>query len=195
MATYRDADILRHVAREEPLSITLKAFPGLTRERLARLIERVAEIIAPGNSRGSALTDAALAPSKVRVYSDGAARGNPGPSGAGAVLVDSSGNVVDRLGKYLGIQTNNYAEYMGLLLGLKRARELGIREVEVFADSELMIRQLGGRYQVRSPSLRPLYEQALRLLNDFSRVKLVHVPRKMNAAADEMSNRAIDERL
>src|SRR6266852_6504544 len=93
MATYRDADILRHVAREEPLSITLKAFPGLTRERLARLIERVAEIIAPGNSRGSALTDAALAPSKVRVYSDGAARGNPGPSGAGAVLVDSSGNV------------------------------------------------------------------------------------------------------
>jgi ribonuclease HI len=98
------------------------------------------------------------------------------------VLVDSSGNVVDRLGKYLGIQTNNYAEYMGLLLGLKRARELGIREVEVFADSELMIRQLGGRYQVR-------------LLNDFSRVKLVHVPRKMNAAADEMSNRAIDERL
>src|SRR5216684_1528286 len=195
MATYRDADILRHVAREEPLSITLKAFPGLTRERLARLIERVAEIIAPGNSRGSALTDAALAPSKVRVYSDGAARGNPGPSGAGAVLVDLSGNVVDRLGKYLGIQTNNYAEYMGLLLGLKRARELGIREVEVFADSELMIRQLGGRYQVRSPSLRPLYEQALRLLNDFSRVKLVHVPRKMNAAADEMSNRAIDERL
>jgi ribonuclease HI len=195
MATYRDADILRHVAREEPLSITLKAFPGLTRERLARLIERVAETIAPGNSRSSATTDAALAPSKVRVYSDGAARGNPGPSGAGAVLVDSSGNVVDRLGKYLGIQTNNYAEYMGLLLGLKRARELGIREVEVFADSELMIRQLGGRYQVRSPSLRPLYEQALRLLNDFSRVKLVHVPRKMNAAADEMSNRAIDERL
>src|SRR5437867_20752 len=79
--------------------------------------------------------------------------------------------------------------------GLKRARELGVQEVEVFADSELMIRQLGGRYQVKSPSLRPLYEEALKLLNDFSRVKLVHVPREMNAAADEMSNRAIDERL
>ncbi|HXN40659.1 MAG TPA: ribonuclease HI family protein, partial [Myxococcaceae bacterium] len=79
--------------------------------------------------------------------------------------------------------------------GLKRARDLGIREVEVFADSELMIRQLGGRYQVRSPTLRPLYQEALRVLNDFSRVKLVHVPRKMNAAADEMSNRAIDERM
>jgi ribonuclease HI len=140
-------------------------------------------------------TSEATTPWKVRVYSDGAARGNPGPSGAGAVLVDASGQEVDRLGKYLGIQTNNYAEYMGLLLGLKRARDLGIREVEVFADSELMIRQLGGRYQVRSPTLRPLYQEALRVLNDFSRVKLVHVPRKMNAAADEMSNRAIDERM
>jgi len=150
--------------------------------------------MARANSRTSPGADGTV-PSKVRVYSDGAARGNPGPSGAGAVLVDASGTVVDRLGKYLGIQTNNYAEYMGLLLGLKRARELGIREVEVFADSELMIRQLGGRYQVRSPSLRPLYEEALRVLNDFSRVKLVYVPRKMNAAADEMSNRAIDERL
>lgn len=193
MAPYKEADILRHVAREEPLSITLKAFPGLTRERLTRLLEKMAESTARSPARVN--TSEATTPWKVRVYSDGAARGNPGPSGAGAVLVDASGQEVDRLGKYLGIQTNNYAEYMGLLLGLKRARDLGIREVEVFADSELMIRQLGGRYQVRSPTLRPLYQEALRVLNDFSRVKLVHVPRKMNAAADEMSNRAIDERM
>jgi len=193
VAPYKEADILRHVAREEPLSMTLKAFPGLTRERLTRLLEKMAESTARSPARITALES--NTPWKVRVYSDGAARGNPGPSGAGAVLVDASGQEVDRLGKYLGIQTNNYAEYMGLLLGLKRARDLGIREVEVFADSELMIRQLGGRYQVRSPTLRPLYQEALRVLNDFSRVKLVHVPRKMNAAADEMSNRAIDERM
>jgi len=193
VAPYKEADILRHVAREEPLSITLKAFPGLTRERLTRLLEKMAESTARSPARVN--TSESSTPWKVRVYSDGAARGNPGPSGAGAVLVDASGQEVDRLGKYLGIQTNNYAEYMGLLLGLKRARDLGIREVEVFADSELMIRQLGGRYQVRSPTLRPLYQEALRVLNDFSRVKLVHVPRKMNAAADEMSNRAIDERM
>jgi ribonuclease HI len=173
--------------------MTLKAFPGLTRERLTRLLEKMAESTARSPARIT--TSESSTPWKVRVYSDGAARGNPGPSGAGAVLVDASGQEVDRLGKYLGIQTNNYAEYMGLLLGLKRARDLGIREVEVFADSELMIRQLGGRYQVRSPTLRPLYQEALRVLNDFSRVKLVHVPRKMNAAADEMSNRAIDERM
>jgi len=192
MPSHKDAQVLRHIAREEPLDATLHAFPELTREKLARLLERVAQ-----QCEGADVTNGERKASlhRVRVYSDGAARGNPGPSGAGAVLVEPSGQVVDRLGKYLGVQTNNYAEYMGLILGLKRARELGATEVEVFADSELMIRQLGGRYQVKSPSLRPLYEEALRLLNDFSRVKLVHVPREMNTAADEMSNRAIDERL
>jgi ribonuclease HI len=192
MASHKDADILRHIAREEPLSATLKAFPGLTRERLARLLEKIADSQAVRNPPSPESNTGLW---RVRVYSDGAARGNPGPSGAGAVLVEPGGQVVDRVGKYLGIQTNNYAEYMGLLLGLRRARELGIREIEVFADSELMIRQLGGRYQVRSSYLKPLYKEALKLLNDFSRVKLVHVPREMNAAADEMSNRAIDERL
>ena len=191
---HKDADILRHIAREEPLGATLRAFPGLTRERLSKLLERVADAMEQLGRQGAA-PEATVALHRLRVYSDGAARGNPGPAGAGAVLVEPSGQVVDRLGKFLGVQTNNYAEYMGLLLGLKRARELGVKEVEVFADSELMIRQLGGRYQVKSPSLRPLYEEALRLLNDFSRVKLVHVPRDMNTAADEMSNRAIDERL
>ncbi|MGQ0504961.1 MAG: ribonuclease HI family protein [Myxococcaceae bacterium] len=191
---HKDADILRHIAREEPLGATLRAFPGLTRERLSKLIERLAETVEQLGSRPGSPEALSSLP-RVRVYSDGAARGNPGLSGAGAVLVEPSGQVVDRLGKFLGVQTNNYAESMGLLLGLKRARELGVKEVEVFADSELMIRQLGGRYQVKSPSLRPLYEEALKLLNDFSRVKLVHVPRDMNTAADEMSNRAIDERL
>lgn len=146
------------------------------------------------SSNGEEANDAG-ALERVRVYSDGAARGNPGLSGAGAVLVEPNGQVVDRIGKFLGVQTNNYAEYMGLLLGLRRAQALGVTEVEVFADSELMIRQLGGRYQVKSPTLRPLYEEAVKLLKDFSRVKLVHVPREMNKAADEMSNRAIDERL
>lgn len=188
-----DAEVLRHIAREEPLGATLKVFPHLSKEKLSKLLERAASLLEEAGSARPAVVPQAVP--RLRVYSDGAARGNPGPSGAGAVLVEPSGQVVDRLGKFLGVQTNNYAEYMGLLLGLKRARELGVREVEVFADSELMIRQLGGRYQVKSPSLRPLYEEALRLLNDFMRVKLVHVPREMNTAADEMSNRAIDERL
>ncbi len=194
-----EADILRHIAREEPLTATVRAFRGLTRERLGQLLEEAAERLAPSAARKAEPAPAAEEPRssipRLRLYSDGAARGNPGPSGAGAVLIEPGGQVVARLGKYLGNQTNNYAEYMGLLLGLKHAKTLGAKEIEIFADSELLIRQLGGRYQVKSTTLRPLYEEAVKLLNDFSRVKLVHVPREMNAAADEMSNRAIDERL
>jgi len=186
------AAVLRFIAREEPLGATLGAFPQLDRQKLQRALEKAAGLL-----EGHDIEAIAPAPTylRLRLYSDGAARGNPGPAGAGAVLVEPSGQVVDKLGKFLGRQTNNYAEYQGLLMGLKRARELGVSEVEVFADSELMIRQLGGRYQVKSPSLRPLYEEALQLLNKFERVKLVHVPREMNRAADEMSNRAIEERM
>jgi ribonuclease HI len=129
------------------------------------------------------------------VSSDGAARGNPGLAGAGAVVFDEQGEVLERLGKFLGRQTNNVAEYQGLLLGLRRARELGAEELEVVADSELMIRQLSGAYQVRAPALRELHSEALSLLKAFRKVKLVHVPRAQNADADEMSNRAIDERM
>lgn len=186
------AAVLRFLSREEPLTVTLGAFPQLDRLKLQRILERAAAHF-EGEVGSEEVVPAP--PARLRVYSDGAARGNPGLAGAGAVLVEPSGQVVDRLGKFLGTQTNNYAEYMGLLLGLKRAQELGVHEVEVFADSELMIRQLGGRYQVKSPSLRPLYEEALKVLNGFERVKLVHVPREMNRAADEMSNRAIDERM
>lgn len=186
------ADILRHIGREEPLTGTVRAFPGLNREDLGRLLEAAASRLAslPPEPRGPA-----EAPASLRLFSDGAARGNPGPAGAGAVLMDTEGRVVARLGRFLGVQTNNHAEYMGLLLGLKHARSLGVKELEVLADSELLIRQLQGRYQVKSPTLRPLYEEARALLGHFTRVKLTHVPREKNQAADEMSNRAIDERM
>jgi ribonuclease HI len=200
------ADVLRHIARQESLTETVRAFPGLTREEVGRLLEVAAERLAPllpepllVSPPSSGPTVESLGPSgkpsSLRLFSDGAARGNPGPAGAGAVLMDAEGRVVARLGKFLGIQTNNYAEYMGLLLGLRHARGLGVRELEVLADSELLIRQLQGRYQVKSPTLRPLYEEASGLLKTFPRVKLTHVPREKNKAADEMSNRAIDERM
>jgi ribonuclease HI len=133
--------------------------------------------------------------SAVRIFSDGAARGNPGPAGAGAVLLDQRGNVLAKLGRFLGRQTNNVAEYHGLLLGLRRAQEMGAREVEVRADSQLMIRQLKGEYQVKHALLKPLHAEAMRLLRTFARYDLAHVPREENALADEMSNRAIDEEM
>ncbi|MCP3061846.1 ribonuclease HI family protein [Myxococcus sp. K38C18041901] len=199
-------DILRHIAREEPLSSTVRAFRGLTREHLGQLIDEAATRLDPSPPLGDVVARApaaeAVAPTPpseplphVRVYSDGAARGNPGPAGAGAVVTDAEGQVVARLGRFLGTQTNNHAEYMGLLLGLKHAKVLGAREVDVFADSELLIRQLGGQYQVKSATLRPLFDEAKKLLSGFARVKLHHIPRAKNAEADVMSNRAIDERM
>ncbi len=131
----------------------------------------------------------------LRVYSDGAARGNPGPAGAGAVVMKEDGTVVAKLGQYLGAQTNNHAEYSALILGLEAALKLGANEVEAVADSELMVRQLEGRYRVKSPTLFPLFERARALLRQFRSAKVRHVLREQNRAADEMSNRAIDERM
>jgi ribonuclease HI len=134
-------------------------------------------------------------PRKAVVYSDGASRGNPGPAGAGAVIADPSGRILRRLGRYLGAQTNNFAEYQGALLGLESALDGGVREVLLRADSELLIRQLEGRYQVKSAGIKPLFAAAQQLLRRFEKVTLEHVPRAQNADADEMSNRAIDEKL
>jgi ribonuclease HI len=196
-----EAELLRFIAEHEPLDKTRDHF-RLQPAELRALLEAAAAR-APKVPRKAQAELPLAAPAKravgklerARVYSDGASRGNPGPSGAGAAILDAeTGEVVELLKRYLGRQTNNVAEYQAAILGLSRARELGVREVELVADSQLMIRQLGGRYQVKHPGIRPLYEEALLLLKGFAKVRLVHVPREMNQLADEMSNRAIDER-
>lgn len=106
-----------------------------------------------------------------------------------------SGQVLLRKGKFLGRQTNNVAEYEGTLLGLKAALELGAKEVELRADSMLLVMQLKGEWKVKNEGLKPLVLSAKRLLAQFERYSLKHVPREMNTQADEMSNRAIDERM
>jgi ribonuclease HI len=198
--------LLRDIARLEALEGTLQAHPGMSLERARGLLRGAAGVLeaadkqAPPPAPAAAPTQAPVRPGhrpprQLRVFSDGASRGNPGPAGAGAVLVLPSGEVVERLGLFLGQQTNNHAEYMGALLGLRRAQALGAEEVELVADSQLLIRQLGGRYQVKSKSLRPLYEEARVVLASFRRHRLTHLPREENREADAMSNRAIDERL
>ena len=134
-------------------------------------------------------------PVRTRLFTDGAARGNPGPAGAGAVIISPDGHVVAKVGKYLGETTNNVAEYTGLILGLKRAKAMGLRELDVLADSELLVKQLSGEYQVKADHLRPLHDEAKALLAGFDKIDLRHIPREENEAADEMSNRAIDLRL
>ncbi len=131
----------------------------------------------------------------LKLFTDGAARGNPGPAGAGAVLCDQEGEVVEELCEYLGETTNNVAEYRALLLGLKKAIQLGAEEVEVLADSELMVRQLLGRYRVKNEGLKPLFQEAVRLLKQFRKYSIRHIDREQNSAADRMANRAIDESM
>ena len=125
-------------------------------------------------------------------HCDGGSRGNPGPAGFGAVVEDPQGRVVARLSEYLGKQTNNYAEYAGLLAVLKWANENGTRSMRVISDSELMVNQMKGRYKVGSPSLRPLWEEAKRLALRLERFEMRHTLRGGNQEADRLANEAMD---
>ncbi len=162
-------------------------------ERERRKKERAAE--AERERAAAAAAEEAERAKRTRLYTDGAARGNPGPAGAGAVIVSPDGHIVAKIGKFLGDSTNNVAEYMGLILGLRRAKAMGIRELDVYSDSELLVRQLSGDYAVKAEHLRPLHDEAKSLLGAFSTIQVRHIPREENAQADAMSNRAIDERL
>jgi len=126
------------------------------------------------------------------LYVDGGSRGNPGPSGAGAVIKAADGTIVKRLKKHLGTGTNNRAEYMALIMALTAARKLGAKSVHVYADSELVVRQISGRYRVKSPLLQPLYREAKGLLLSFAGFKISHIPRALNSEADGLANEAMD---
>ena len=127
------------------------------------------------------------------LYADGAARGNPGPAGAGAVLLDEDGTVVAELTLALGRATNNVAEYSALILGLEEAKRLGANAIDVRMDSKLVVEQLSGRWRTKHPGLIPLALRAGQLLASFPEREIRHVPREQNLVADALSNRAIDE--
>src|ERR1035441_6192801 len=120
-------------------------------------------------------------------HCDGGSRGNPGPSGYGAVIHDSDGQVVARLSKFLGVQTNNYAEYSGLLAVLEWAIENGTKRLRVVSDSELMVKQMKGLYKVKSPGLRPLWEEAKRRAARLDRFEMRHTLRGGNQEADRLA--------
>ena len=124
---------------------------------------------------------------------DGGSRGNPGPAGAGFVI-EVGGDVVCRGGRFLGSVTNNIAEYEALIWGLENVSALGYSDVAVFADSELLVKQLNRQYRVKNEGLKPLFARASVLLRGFARTKVSHVRREFNAAADAMANDAMDTR-
>jgi ribonuclease HI len=131
----------------------------------------------------------------VIVNADGAARGNPGPAGIGAVVRSSRGRVLAEVAEGIGVATNNVAEYRAALAGLERARALGATHVLFRSDSRLLIEQLAGRFRVKNPTLRRLHEEVRAVMRSFDEVRLEHVPRGFNKEADTLANRGVDEWL
>lgn len=129
----------------------------------------------------------------MKLFSDGACRGNPGLGGAGAVIIDAEGNVIWDGNQYLGRCTNNIAEYQALILGLKGALAKGVKRLEVYLDSELLANQINGSYKVKNENLKILMQEVRGLLSSFESVVVRHVLRCHNAQADRLANRAIDE--
>ncbi|MBA4394541.1 MAG: ribonuclease H [Desulfobacca sp.] len=125
------------------------------------------------------------------LYTDGASKGNPGPAGAGWMLVNDQDSDLVKDSKFLGEATNNEAEYQALILGLQNAQSLGIREIKIYMDSELLVRQLTGLYRVKNPRLMIYYQQVRDLLKKFSNYAINHIPREQNREADAMANEAI----
>jgi probable phosphoglycerate mutase len=126
-------------------------------------------------------------------HCDGGSRGNPGPAGFGAVVTDPAGRVVARLSRYLGNQTNNFAEYQGLLAVLEWAIENGVSRLRVVSDSELMVKQMKGIYKVKHPGLLPLWQQARQLANRLHSFDMRHTLRGGNKEADKLANDAMDQ--
>jgi ribonuclease HI len=129
----------------------------------------------------------------LRLYTDGAARGNPGPAGLGVVIEDDQGMRLRGLCRYLGKATNNQAEYYALIEGLQAVRDWNPDRLEIYLDSQLVVEQVNGRYRVKNQDLKPLYQRARELIDSLPEVVIRHVERAKNKGADALANRAIDE--
>lgn len=131
----------------------------------------------------------------VKLYADGGSRGNPGPSASGFVLFDANDGLLVDKGEYLGITTNNQAEYTALKLGLEEAKSLGAKRVDVYMDSLLVVNQMKGVFKVKNRDLWPIHDAIKQLVAQFEEVKFTHIPRELNKAADAAVNRALDEHI
>ncbi len=151
-----------------------------------------------GDTAGTAeqsTTPPALRVTAVKLYADGGSRGNPGPSASGFVILNMDNKVLVDKGVYLGVTTNNQAEYTALKLGLEEAHAMGAHSIEVYMDSMLVVNQMKGVFKVRNRDLWPLHDAIKRLVATFQHISFTHVPRELNKLADAAVNRALDEEL
>lgn len=132
---------------------------------------------------------------KLIIYTDGGARNNPGPAGIGAVFYNENKEAVAEISEYIGLATNNQAEYKALLAAIKKAEELGAEELEFYLDSELVVKQLNREYRVKDKNLAPLFVKIYNATMSFKKVIFKHIPREMDKEADRLVNLAIDKGL
>jgi len=131
---------------------------------------------------------------KLIIYTDGAARGNPGPAAIGVVLKDTAGNAIATISQRLAPTTNNQAEYLAIIGGLEKAVSLGCRHVSVKSDSELIVNQINGQFKIKNTAIRPLYQQVVQLTGKLESFAISYIPREQNRQADELANKALDGR-
>ncbi len=192
-------ELIRFIADNESLHLTCDEYPELGEERLRQLLREHADALGAPPRERAPMAEAEPARGKqlqVEVFTDGAARGNPGPAGAGWVIRGLNGSTLAQAGKlFLGRRTNNEAEYEAVIHSLKAAHALGAVDVALRSDSELLVRQLNGQYRVMEERLGRLHAAARALIQQFRRVDVRHVPRARNSEADEQANLAIDEAI
>ena len=128
-------------------------------------------------------------------FTDGVARGNPGDGGFGVIIKGRDGNLLEEIGGYLGVTTNNFAEYSGLVAALKASLKYQAAHIEIYSDSQLVVRQLNGLYRVKSESLLPLHKEARILMSLLGNVAVFYIPREKNKEADALANKAVDQKI
>lgn len=182
-------EILKYLAETLSFAKTLERFPSLTNDKLKSLLLEASSLFKEAHPKTHPAID------RLTFYIDGASRGNPGKAAIGVVIMNGKGDVIDELKRYIGETTNNMAEYQALLEALTEGRRLGGKEVQVFSDSELMVRQINGVYKVKDGKLLDLYKEAKKLISGFRHFKIDHVTRDKNSRADALANEVLDNHL
>jgi len=196
------AELLEHLTKAEAfekLAVKCGLDPGFAALKISELAETIRKKSTASINKAVVLQESLPIQhrhsQKIKIFIDGASRGNPGPSAAAAIFYNSSGKFLKQISKFLGNATNNMAEYAGLLIALDLALQLNVRQIEIHSDSDILIKQMKGVYKIKSPNLKHLYLQAKEKAQKFDIVTFKHIPREMNHAADALCNNLLDKTI
>lgn len=200
---------MKHISADELLLLIfkytdkeklLKENPSVTQEMIDTLVQEISHTKKGEKSGGIGLHHPATKhkkeePIEFIIHTDGASRGNPGNAGIGVVILNKNRHVIEEIGRFIGRSTNNVAEYQAMILAAQKAVEYNAGKVTFKTDSELLVRQINGMYQVKSSNILPLYKELMAFLNKIPAWKIQHVRREENAHADALANQGIDTAL